>query len=184
MSTGLGRDMTTSIKLVLATALLLLPCAVASIAALPESARPVPVSARQPRATPLGGELVSGVLAVGAEPLIVAAADAQLDDDAMVVGVRHRGQARAYCLPWPEAGRLQQDVIVMDTLAGEQMSIALSAHGNQVVVLRWAEDGRRHRHPHQIVNWKAWRAAHPKTQVALTRPDVAQHPAETLRPAI
>ncbi|MCO6455338.1 MAG: hypothetical protein J5I93_08555 [Pirellulaceae bacterium] len=184
MSIRLGKKMTTSIKLVLATVLLVLPCAVASIAALPESARLVPVSAKRPRAMPSGGELVSSELAVGAAPQIVAAADAPLDDDVMVVGVRLGGQARAYCLPWPEAGRLEQDVIVLDTLAGERVSIALSAHGNQVVVLRWAADGRRHRHPHQIVNWKAWRAAHPKTQVALTRTDVAQLPAEELRPAI
>lgn len=136
-------------------------------------------------ARPTGQSLNTHVASVSTpgwlEPTVVHGSKANLDPKAVVVGVRMNGKARAYTLPVGAAG---QDVLIRDTLGGQEISIGFSGHGDQVVVLKWLPDGRRTRYPFQVVSWQKWLTDHPRTEVAVAAPSVAGMARPDMAPSV
>jgi hypothetical protein len=138
------------------------------IASAAQPTRALLEQTQPPSAPSLSSRSVSIELHGWSHPPVVAADQANIADEAMVIGLQCGDRARAYLLPFRQAGTESEGFIIRDRLGGQDVTLALSGRDDQIVVWRQDDDGRRQRHPFQLASWYTWRRAHPGTDLAGT----------------
>ena len=100
------------------------------------------------------------------DPRVVAGDQADLDPQAMVIGLRCGDHSRAYFVPAWDRGDGGEGFLIRDMLGDQQITIALSGRDDQVVVWRQVGGGKPQPHPYRLVSWYTWLQEHPQTDLA------------------